>query len=206
MDAPIVRFKQRNVLTKLGLTLHPDYAEFYVSGTRGNSTGFNFRYEMLPNAFDYRTHRPKDLFVTFSLMIVAPLSLFELAIHPRDSAFSLLGFMVFFGAVMCAIGYGLRRMPKREYTVLATPAGRLLIAQDRQHDAIVTELQSRRTAALKRAAVINPLEQPWREVKKFKWLSDEGIISEDDYQGYRALILASVEPATEKALDHGALH
>jgi hypothetical protein len=206
MDAPVVFFRQRSLSTKLEFKFHPDYVEFYVAGLRGNLTGFNLKYETLPNAFDYRTHRPKDQFVTFPLTIVAAATLYELAIHPRDTASSIIGFMAVFGAVLCAVGYGLRGLLKKEYTVLVTPAGRLLIAKDRKHDAIVKELASRRTAALRRAAVVDPQAPPWLEIKKFKWLRDEGIISEDDYRACRELIHASADAGAAKAPASAVLH
>lgn len=50
MDAATLTFRQRNGLTKLALTLRPDYVEFSISGNR--KTGFNVKYHALPNEFD----------------------------------------------------------------------------------------------------------------------------------------------------------
>jgi hypothetical protein len=205
MNAPVVHFRQRNNLARLALTLYPDYAEYSIAGTRSKNTGFNVKYELLPKPFDYRTFRPADIFVIFPLFLVASLTLFEAA-TTWGNAYSLLGVMLSCGLTFCGISYGLRRLLKKEYTALATTAGTILIAKDDQHDLILAELQGRRAAALKNFAVVNPLVLPWSEIKKFKWLRDEAIISDHDFRMYRELILSSAESVTEKAAEAPALH
>jgi hypothetical protein len=205
METPVVRFRQRNNLARLDLTLHPDYAEYNIAGSRGKITGFNVKYESLPKTFDYRTFRAKDRFVTFPLILIAGSTLFQLATN-KGNVYSLLGARLLFGLVCCGIGYGLRCLLKKDYTALATAAGTLLIAKDGKHDQILAELQTRRAAAQKKFTVINPLAPPWNEIKKFKWLRDEGVISDNDFRMYRKMILSSAEPATEKAVETLALH
>lgn len=205
MDTAIVRFKQRNILVTVRLALHSDYVEYAVSGTRSNNIGFNTRYELLPNAFDYRTLREPDMFVLFPLVIVAGMTLFELAL-PQNPVYPLLLFMFLFGLLGCGVGYVLRRLLRREYTVLATPSGKLTIVKDRQHDLIVQELAMRRGAALRRAAVVNPSAPPWAEVKKFRWLKDQGAISDEEFMVYRERILSAAEGVGEKTVRAIAVH
>jgi hypothetical protein len=203
-SSPVISFKQRNNLTRVELTLHPDYAEYRIR-TPNQDTGFNVKYALLPNRFDYRANHPKDAFVIFPLVLVAGLALFELAIHKGDT-YSTLVVMFASAIVYCGIGYGLRRLLKRDYGVLATAAGNMLIVKDGQHDQILKELETRRFGALKRAAVVNRLEPPWVEIKKFKWLKAEGVISDADFTMYREQILAATEPARNKPLAPLALH
>jgi hypothetical protein len=207
MDAPVVSFKQWNCFTKIALKLYPDYAEYGVSGLRGTTnTGFNVKYALLPKEFDYRTSHPKDMFVMTPLVGVAGATLYYLAIHRNIDVYSTLGFAFILALISCGIGYGLRRLLKRDYTFLATPVGNLLIVKDGKHDLIVKELQTRRVAALTEAAVVNPLEPPWMQIKKFKWLKDEGIISDDSFRAYREQILSSADTKTDNAIQNVVLH
>jgi hypothetical protein len=164
-DASVLRFKQWNNFKRIEFVFHPDYVEFYVGGGRGKSTGFNVKYELLPGEFYYRTFRPKDMYVRFPLVLVALNAVIALSSH-EGSAYALLIISVVIGLICCAIGYGLRRFVKKEYTVLATPAGNPLIAKDNTHDQIVRELQKRRVDALKKAAFVNPLAEHWQEIQE----------------------------------------
>jgi hypothetical protein len=203
-SSPVISFKQRNNLSRIELTLHPDYAEYRFRASN-QDVGFNVKYALLPNSFDYRTNHPKDAFVIFPLFLVAGLTLFELMIDTRDT-YSTLVVMAASAIVYCGIGFGLRRLLKHDYTVLATPAGNMLIVKDGQHDQILKELEARRFAALKRAAVVNRLEQPWVEIKKFQRLKAEGVISEADFAMYREQILAATEPSRNNPVAPLALH
>jgi hypothetical protein len=110
--------------------------KYRVSGTRGNNAGFNTRYEHLPNVFDYRTLRERDMFVLLPVVGIAGVTLLELML-PRNDPFPMLGFMLVYGFLTSAIGYGLRCLLRREYTVLTTLSGNLTIVKDRQHDRIL---------------------------------------------------------------------
>ena len=204
MPAPVMHFKQRNNLAKLDLKLHSEYVEYYVIDRHGKVAGFNIKYELLPAEFDYQTYRARDSYVTLPLATVALLTLFELLNH--SDTYFVIGFMTLNALVLCGIGYGLRRLFKKDYTALVTEAGMLLIVKDGKHDQIVNELQMRRAAALRKMVVVDRLAPPWREVKKFKWLRDEGIISNEDFDSYRDLILASTNTASGATANSPALH
>jgi len=53
---------------------------------------------------------------------------------------------------------------------------------------------------------VNRLEPPWVEIKKFKWLKAEGVISDADFTMYREQILAATEPPRNKPVAPLALH
>ncbi len=190
---------------KLELKLHPDYVEFYVVTASGKSNGFNVKYELLPNEFDYRTYRPRDMFIRFPVILMAGQMLFAL-VSNKASAYATILFAFLFTAILCAIGYGLRLLLKKEITALAIQAGMLLVVKDQNYDQIMNELKVRREAALRALVLINSLQPPWSEVKKFKWLRDEGIISSDEFEFYRARILSSVEVKVEKAIEPLVIH
>lgn len=142
--------------------------------------------------------------------MVAALALFAL-LHQGDAA-TILGVNFVSGGLFCGIGYGLHRLFKKEYTAPATQSGNLLVVKDRKHDQILKEIKTRRVAALKRAVVVNRLVPPWNEVKKFKFLRDEGIISTDEFASYRESILPSAganisqAAGTDKPVEPRVLH
>lgn len=161
---------------------------------------------MLPKEFDYRTHRTKDRFISLPVTLSAANALFELVVSKSGSVWLPIGISFLFGLVCCGIGYGLRCLLKKEYTVLVTQVGKLTIAKDRQHDEIVKELQARRLAALRRAVVVSRLLPPWVEVKKFKWLRDEGVITDEDFETYRSHILSRADTSTAMPAERPAVH
>lgn len=207
MENAVVRFKQRNVLTRVRLTLRQDFFEYSIAPGRGARTGFNAKYETLPNAFDYRTFRPKSMFMRIVLLIMWIFIVSHLVTDDR-SDFTFIGFILVFGAVCAALGYGFKFLFKKEYTVLATATGNLLIVKDRQHDRIITELQARRMSALKKFVVVDKLQDPWKEIKKFKWLRDQSVISPQEFDMYADLILSPSDFAlkADAPIDRPILH
>jgi hypothetical protein len=208
MNAPTMRFKQRNgLISKVELTLFPDYAEYYFVSGRGKSTGYNVKYELLPNEFYYRTDRPRDTYVLLPMVSMAAITLVELWSRVFVDAYQIIGLSAVVGTILCGIGYGLRRLFKRSCTSLPTAAGTIMIVQNGKHDRMIGELQTRRAAALKRQVFINKSTPPWLEIKKFKWLKDEGIITEDELTAYREMILshgdiiAGEAPVKERVLN-----
>ena len=88
--------------------------------------------------------------------------------------------------VLAALG-GLAYLGYRKldasFTVFDTPPGRLLIAQDKQHDDILGEIVSRRRdMILKSHGEVDAENDPEQERAKFAWLRERGIITEDEYQ------------------------
>ena len=78
--------------------------------------------------------------------------------------------------------YGYRRLDS-SFTVFDTPMGRLLIARDRQHDEILSEIVSRRRdMILKSHGAVDADNDPEQERAKFAWLRARGVITEDEYQ------------------------
>jgi hypothetical protein len=199
-DANILTFKQWNNFAKLSFRFSPDYLSFDIASSGSRRTGFNTRYEALPGSFYYKTLRPRYLLIMFFLFMGGALTLAELVFDvPEPSAILNLRPVIFFSAytaVLCAAGFALRGILRKDYTVLATPGGNILIAKRGAHDAIIEQLQKRRMAALAKLVVIDPAQSPWKEVKKFKWLRDEGVISDGEYQAYSQTILHPMRQGT----------
>jgi hypothetical protein len=155
----------------------------------------NTRYKHIPGEFDYHTFRPYDMFVSFPVMLVAFLGLAHLVREKHDHI-KLIGFFIVYGVVLAGLGYLCRRLLKKDYTALPVAEGTILIVRDKNHARILAELQSRRMAALREYAVIDPMILPKQNMAKFEWLLDQGVISAEEFAVYKDHILSSAEQAT----------
>lgn len=191
-DSGMMHFRQRNVRTKVEFRFHGDYLEYAFIDGDGDKTGFNLKYEHIPGEFDYRTYRSPDMFITFPVLMVAGLGLLHLFTKEQDHI-KIIGFLIVYAAVLAGVGYLCRLVLKKDYVALPVAEGTILIVKDKNHKKILAELQSRRMAALKKYAVIDPLAPSGREVAKFEWLRDQHVISEEEFVVYKECILLSME-------------
>lgn len=75
--------------------------------------------------------------------------------------------------------YYLRRIG---YTIFDAPKGRILIIRDGKHDQIVQTIVERRRACLRnRYAAVDPHNSPEAEARRFAWLHEHEIISDDEH-------------------------
>jgi hypothetical protein len=190
MTAPVMSFEQRNVQGKTELKLFPDYLEFNFSDSGTPRDGFNAKYDSLPGDFNFRIFRPRNSYILQSIIFAAVLLPLALLSHRGDPV-PIIGITVLVCFVLCFFSAGINWLLAKNYTVLPTQGGHILIVQDAQHDRIIDELRARRVAALQKAAVVNRLQNPWSEVKKFKFLRDEGVISDNDFNAYKEMIFVS---------------
>lgn len=204
MSTDGVSFKQWNNFARFTLTFFSDYVAFDYVGQAGRRAGYNVRYESLPTPFYYKSLRPLDYYLLLPLFAGGSFGLLELLLHPQKQAnfvqtLHLILFVVALTLILCAIGLALRPFLRKDYTVLPTTAGNIVIARRGDHDRIIAQLEERRLAALKKLAVIDPMGQPWTEVKKFRWLRDQGAISNEEFRAYAQTILYPVPRAMDAA-------
>jgi hypothetical protein len=192
MTAPIMSFEQRNLTAKTELRLFSEYLEFNCFGD-GIKDGFNVKYESLPADFDFQTFRPRNAYILHSVTFVAAVLPIVL-LRYRGNALPVIGIALLVGIILAFVGSAIHWLYANDYTTLRTHNGDILIVEDAQHDRIISELRARRLAALKKTAVVNRLQNPWYEVKRFKFLRDEGIISENDFNLYKESIFAPGGP------------
>lgn len=72
---------------------------------------------------------------------------------------------------------------KTSYTVLDTSNGRILILKDKKHDKVLRELDARRRKQWN--DIYNKFDMendPNAEINKFKWLKEQGVIDENEFQ------------------------
>ncbi|WP_213997923.1 hypothetical protein [Arsukibacterium sp.] len=89
------------------------------------------------------------------------------------------GFWILLGAVCVSWAY----FSKVKYTVFRTESGNVFVIQDKQHDQIISEINSRKKSQLLNLyGDVNPENSLENEINKFKWLAAEAIITQDESQ------------------------
>ena len=94
------------------------------------------------------------------------------------------------------------------FTVIDTPMGRMLIAEDGKHDEILGEIVSRRRdVILKEHGAVDPENDPEQERAKFAWLRARGVLTEDEYQAkLREIEGGTPVPLAPSGPDGGTVH
>ncbi|TAL27260.1 MAG: hypothetical protein EPN97_17945 [Alphaproteobacteria bacterium] len=198
--------EQKAWRTKITYRLFDAYVEYTIIDSRGDKASFSAKYEELPSRFDYRTFEPKRPILAVQLVTLMALALMLILINPNDSL-PLLGSVAVYGAFVIGISALLRRRPyfRRLYTSLPTRNGKLLILCDARHDDILHEIEARRLKALRKFAMVDALNAPYAELKRLRWLKEEGAITAEEFANYRrALSVAAggaVFPEADESRD-----
>ena len=135
----------------------------------------------------------------------AVLGVFYLIRAVTDGQVSITALVLFALAALSYYGY---RTLDSSFTVFDTPMGRLLIAQDRQHDEILGEIVNRRRAMILRShGEVDADNDPEQERAKFAWLRARGVITEDEYQAkLREIEGGAPVPLAPTGPDGGTVH
>lgn len=85
---------------------------------------------------------------------------------------------LFLGAIFAALYY----IRRTEYTIFDTPKGRILVIRNATHDEIVREITTRRRKCMReRYATMDPDNSREDEARRFSWLHEHEIISDEEY-------------------------
>ena len=148
---------------------------------------FKAKYEHIVGPSQYQRRKTSDRLVAFTFFYLIVLALFLLW---RDQAphYGLDGWYWFLRsaggfiaitAVICGSAYYLVH---RDFTVVSSPSGNILVMRDRRHDTVIERLQSCRRRRLRQLSAPDPANSPEEELIKLKWLQDEGAITQDEYE------------------------
>lgn len=113
-----------------------------------------------------------------------------------------LTFLLYAG-VMVALLVGLwltQRMRRVGYTAIPASGLNVLVLDDRQHDTIVDAIEERRAAALRQLAEPTAGISIRVYLRRLRWLVDNDVLSEDDFNHRRKLVL----PGETMAEPHAA--
>lgn len=184
--APELILEQKAWRTKIKYRLFDAYVEYTIIDSRGDKASFSAKYEELPSRFDYRTFEPRRPILAIQLVTLMALALMLMLIYPKDSL-PLLGGVAVYGAFVVGLSALLRRRPyfRRLYTSLPSRNGKLLLLRNADHDKILHELETRRLRALRKFAMVDALNAPQAELKRLRWLKEEGAITEEEFANYR---------------------
>ena len=100
---------------------------------------------------------------------------------------------------------GYRRL-SATFTVIDTDQGRLLLLHDGQYERIMGEIaQRRRDALLDEYGAVDADNDPEEERRKFAWLRDRGVLTEDEYQ-QKVAEIGGAAPALPRGGTNGTVH
>jgi hypothetical protein len=204
-DVPDLKmYKQNTYMLTTSFDFHSEHLEYTCRHWNLAHSGFNLPYHDLPNKADYSIYSPKPplimglFFISAIILLVNIFSFgYSKLSSPRYFVFLIvvIGFLFLFNWALVLVE---RRLWRKRCTVLRTPAGNIGIAHDKQHDIIVEELQARRATALMKYAAINDFENPWKQIKRLKFLLEQSLITEDQFAAYRQKLFAlQSEPHVE---------
>lgn len=83
---------------------------------------------------------------------------------------------------------------KTTFTVIETDNRKVYVIHDKQHDEIINQLYSRRNELMKKKyGKINLTNDPETEIRRFKWLLAEKVISPKEFEDIQSQIFNTVQ-------------
>lgn len=202
--SPELELEQKTLRTRITYRFFSDYVEYTIRDGNGAMTSFKAQYAGLPPKFDYRVYQPPrrpafviQVFAVLCLCWVAVISFPWRGHEPVE-------FAALFGVLLVAGWAYLRVRSKTVYTSIPVRNGKVLVLQDKRHAEVIEALESRRVRFYRKLAVIDPRNPPAIELRKFTWLKEQGVISEEEFETFRQKLardaisqLPPLKPPTE---------
>ncbi len=183
--SPELELEQKAFRTRITYRFFADYVEYTIRDSSGAMTSFNAQYAGLPAKFDYRVYQPPrrpalviQVFALLCLCWVAVISFPWRGYEPVE-------FAALFGVLLVAGWAYIRVRSKNVYTSIPVRNGKVLVLQDKRHDEVIEALESRRVRFYRKLAVIDLRNPPAVELRKFTWLKEQGVISEEEFETFR---------------------
>ncbi len=192
-EKPDLELQQGSIGTRIKYRFFSDYVEYMVHDRMGGIVSFNAKYAGLPSKVEYGVYQParRPVFLNQVLILMA-ITLLVILIY-RQNPDEMLSYMVIFGAIGIICSLVLRRFLRKTYTSIPANNRKILVMRDRKHDEILQALESRRLRALHKLAVIDPLNTPQLELRKFIWLKEQGVITEQECSSLRQKLIDSTK-------------
>ena len=169
-------YRQKKNATTTEFTFEADKLRYSVEDSSGRN-GFSVPYEEFPNeAGELVEKNPWYRNVAVLWMLLGAVAMAFNYVESGEVG-------GVFWLVLGLITYGIYRYKKTEYSVFNTAYGRVFVIKDKDHDAIVDEIRSRKRSILReRFGTIDFNNPPEVELRKFQLLKEEGAISEEEYE------------------------
>lgn len=170
-----MEFIQKKKSNKHTFTLHNDYFNFAYEDKSG-SGDTDIKYADFPQKSSVQIEQ-NDWLRNVGYLWIA-LGIFQLgyAIY-SEASLSGKGLWVFIGFICIIWAY----LSKVKYTVFRAEQGNIFVIQDKNHDSIIKELNTRRKSQLFQwYGDVNPDNELENEVQKFKWLVEQDVITKSE--------------------------
>ena len=171
-------FEQKRLSNRVRLTFRDDALEYRFEDASHART-LTLDYRELPFTHTEYTEKFE------ALRGLAFVWLFLAGLNGLRALGGELGFLVASVVLVLLAGaswLGYRRL-SATFTVIDADQGRLLLLHDGQYERIMGEIaQRRRDALLAEFGAVDEDNDPEEERRKFAWLRDRGVLTEDEYQ------------------------
>jgi hypothetical protein len=179
---PELVLQQKAFRTKIDYRFFRDYVEYTIRDRNGALSCFTVKYSALPGRTEYGAYQPARRPVTgLQILLFALMILMISSAFPKASQWEI-GLMVGGAVAALSISIALRWRFRNAYTTIPTAKGKLLLLRDKQHDLVLQELESRRMKELRKLATIDPLNSPQAELRKFEWLKEQEVITQEEFE------------------------
>ncbi len=166
---------QKRRSNKHTFTFHDEYFNFAYEDKSG-SGDIDMDYADFPNKWSVQIEQNEWVRNVGYLWIMLGVFQLSYAIY-SDASLSGRGFWVLLGLI-CIIW---AHFSKVKYTVFRAERGNIFVIQDKYHDQIIEELTNRKKSQLRKwYGDVNPENDLEKEIQKFKWLMDQGVISKKE--------------------------
>ncbi|TMP24478.1 hypothetical protein CWB99_22315 [Pseudoalteromonas rubra] len=170
-----MEFIQKKKSNKHTFTLHDDYFNFAYEDKSG-SGDTDMNYADFPQKSSVQIEQ-NDWLRNVGYLWIA-LGIFQLGYAVYNGApLSGKGFWVLVGSACVLWAY----FSKVKYSVFRAERGNVFVIQDKNHDQIIDELNKRRNSQLLQwYGEVNPENELENEIQKFKWLAEQGVITNEE--------------------------
>jgi hypothetical protein len=182
---PELALQQRAFRTKIDYRFFRDYVEYTIRDRNGALSCFTVKYSALPGRTEYGAYQPARSPITgLQILLFALMILMISSAFPKASQWEI-GLMVGGAVAALAVSIALRWRFRDAYTTIPTVKGKLHLLRNKQHDQVLQELESRRLKELRKLATIDTLNSPQAELRKFEWLKEQEIITQEEFELFR---------------------
>ncbi|MCJ8270611.1 MAG: hypothetical protein MJK04_14565 [Psychrosphaera sp.] len=178
-----MKFNQKKWGNKSAFELKEDHF-IYSSADESSETTFKYKYTDLPTKTDCIHHIEKNIlffFLSFSFFIGGFIQYLVYQFWKDEVRLSL----VTIGIVLVIMAFKTRT----RFTIFQTERGNILVIKDKEHDAIISQLYSRRSKILLEAyGEIDVTASRSHEISKFEWLFEQEVINESQLKDKKMII------------------
>ena len=186
-----MKIEQKRFSTRTSFTFEDDGATYEI---RDGSGGTTFRADYEDISFETSFFEERNLWLRNAGYLWIAIGVLGMILRFADTGRPVPPIWLYIG-IGCVVAYYWRRS---SYTVFDAPKGRIHVIRDQKHDAIVDEIVKRRRACYRsRYATVDPTNSPELEERRFAWLHEHDIISDEEHAAALKQISMGYSPEQE---------